>query len=233
MKTVYLIPTTLSDSPLNSVLPEYVLKDIIPNLTVFMVENLRTARRFLKKVDKQINIDSLQFCEIGKNADKNTIITFFQKYSTTHDIGILSEAGCPGIADPGADIVAMAHRKGVSVVPLVGASSLLMALMSSGFNGQSFTFNGYLPVQKEERAKMLKSLESKVQRHNQSQLFIETPFRNQQLFEAILTHCNERTNLCIACNITAEDEYIRTLSIRKWKEQTIHLHKRPTVFILG
>lgn len=233
MNTIYLIPTALSDSSLDGVLPKYVLEDIIPNLTVFMVENLRTARRFLKTVDRTINIDNLQFCEIGKNADVTVITAFFQKHSQIYDIGILSEAGCPGVADPGASIVAMAHHKGLNVVPLVGPSSLLMALMSSGFNGQSFTFNGYLPVQKNERAKSLKSLEILVQKYKQSQLFIETPFRNQQLFEAILTHCNERTNLCVACNITAKDEYIRTLSVGEWKKQVIDLHKKPTVFILG
>ncbi len=230
---VYLIPTNLSDSPLLNVLPEYVLKDVIPQLSVFMVENLRTARRFLKKVDKTINIDALAFCEIGKNANPTEVAVFFEKYAKQQDIGILSEAGCPGVADPGAEIVAMAHKRNIKVIPLVGASSLLLSLMGSGFNGQSFVFHGYLPVQKGERVKTLKCLEADVRNKKQTQIFIETPFRNRQLLEAILETCNKNTQLCIACNLTGKDEFIATKTIQQWKKQLPDLHKKPTVFLIG
>lgn len=233
MKTIYLIPCNLSESSLSMVLPEYVLKDIIPNISVFMVENLRTARRFLKKVDKAINIDALHFCEIGKNAKQSEMITFFEKHHKSSNIGVLSEAGCPGMADPGANIVAMAHRKGVQVVPLVGPSSFLLALMASGFNGQSFTFHGYLPVQKGQRAKTLKYLEVQVRKLQQTQIFIETPFRNMQLLEAIIEHCHPDTCLCIACNLTSDEEFIATKSLREWKSKVPDLHKKPTIFLIG
>ncbi len=231
--SIYLIPTNLSESPLSNVLPDYVLKDVIPQLSVFMVENLRSARRFLKKVDKSTNIDVLAFCEIGKNADETDIAAFFERYAKNQDIGILSEAGCPGVADPGARVVEMAHRRGIKVVPLVGASSLLLSLMGSGFNGQSFVFHGYLPVQKAERLKTLKRLETEVRNKKQTQLFIETPFRNNQLLEAILDTCHKDTKLCIACNLTAEAEFIVTKSIKDWKKALPNLHKKPTVFLLG
>lgn len=230
---LYLIPCNLSESTLSNVLPNYVLKDIIPQLSIFMVENLRTARRFLKKVDKFINIDELTFCEIGKNTNSVEVVRFFEKYCEISDIGVLSEAGCPGVADPGAGVVALAHRKAMQVVPLIGPSSLLLSLMASGFNGQSFTFHGYLPVQKGERAKVLKQFEVQVRRYKQTQIFIETPFRNKQLLEAILEHCHNDTQLCIACNITAADELIRTQTIRQWKKQLPNLHKKPTVFLIG
>ncbi len=231
--SIYLIPTNLSASPLSNVLPEYVLKDVVPQLSVFMVENLRTARRFLKKVDRTINIDVLAFCEIGKNANPTEVALFFEKHAQNQDIGILSEAGCPGVADPGAGIVAMAHKRNIKVIPLVGASSLLLSLMGSGFNGQSFVFHGYLPVQKGERVKTLKRLEADVRSKKQTQIFIETPFRNRQLLEAILEICHKNTQLCIACNLTADDEFIVTKTIQEWKKQLPDLHKKPTVFLIG
>ncbi|MBS9768738.1 MAG: SAM-dependent methyltransferase [Flavobacteriaceae bacterium] len=231
--SVYLIPCNLSESPLSNVLPNYVLQDVILRISIFMVENLRTARRFLKKVDKSIDIDALSFCEIGKNANPMEIEAFFEKYRGKQDIGILSEAGCPGVADPGASVVAIAHRRGVQVIPLVGASSLLLSLMGSGFNGQSFTFHGYLPVQKGDRLKTLRHLETEVRTKKQTQLFIETPFRNMQLLEAILETCHKDTKLCIACNLTAEDEFIVTKKIQEWKKALPNLHKKPTVFLLG
>ncbi len=231
--SIYLIPTNLSESPLANVLPKYVLEDVIPELSVFMVENLRTARRFLKKVDRTINIDAIAFCEIGKNANPTEVAVFFEKYAKMQDIGILSEAGCPGVADPGAGVVAMAHKRNIKVVPLVGASSLLLSLMGSGFNGQSFMFHGYLPVQKGDRTKTLKRLEADVRNKKQTQIFIETPFRNRQLLEAILETCHKNTQLCIACNLTAENEFIVTKTIQEWKKQLPDLHKRPAVFLIG
>lgn len=230
---LYLIPCNLSDSELSKVLPEYVLRDVIPQLSVFMAENLRTARRFLKKVDKTIAIDALHFCEIGKNADAMEVSAFFEKHNQTAEIGVLSEAGCPGVADPGAAVVAMAHQKGMQVVPLVGPSSLLLSLMASGFNGQNFTFHGYLPLQKGERAKTLKQLEIQVRKYKQTQVFIETPFRNRQLLDAILENCHKETQLCIACNLTAKDEFVATRSIQEWKRQLPDLHKKPVVFLIG
>lgn len=230
---LYLIPCNLSDSKLDTVLPKYVLEDIVPHLSVFMVENLRTARRFLKKVDASITIDELSFCEIGKNANSTEVAAFFEKYSHNNDIGVLSEAGCPGIADPGAGVVAMAHKKGMQVVPLVGPSSILLALMGSGFNGQQFTFHGYLPVQKGERANILKQLETQMHKMQQSQIFIETPFRNMQLLEAIVENCHSSTRLCIACNLTAQDEFIITKTIGEWQKNLPNLHKKPTLFIFG
>lgn len=233
MSSLYLIPCNLSDVALTQVLPDYVLKDIIPNLSVFMVENLRTARRFLKKVDRTIDIDVIQFCEIGKNANYNEVASFFDEHSKKMDIGVLSESGCPGVADPGADIVAMAHRKQVQVVPLIGPSSLLLSLMASGFNGQRFTFHGYLPVQKAERAKALKSLELQARKQKETQLFIETPFRNMQLLEAILENCHSETLLCIACNLTAADQMVVTKTVSRWKKSLPNLHKKPTIFLIG
>nr|WP_207778467.1 SAM-dependent methyltransferase [Balneicella halophila] len=230
---LYLIPCNLSDNKLDEVLPRYVLEDIIPNITVYMVENLRTARRFLKKVDRSINIDELIFCEIGKNSDRNEVSHFFEKHYDRYDIGVLSEAGCPGVADPGSEMVALAHQKGMQVVPLVGPSSILLALMGSGFNGQQFTFHGYLPVQKGERAKILKRLEAQVRKLQQTQIFIETPFRNMQLLDAIVEHCHPKSKLCIACNLTATDEFIQTKTVGEWKSNLPKIHKKPSLFILG
>lgn len=230
---LYLIPCNLSDNNLSKILPDYVLRDIIPTLSVFMVENLRTARRFVKKVNESIDIDKLKFCEIGKNADLIEATVFFEQHYDSHDIGVLSEAGCPGVADPGANVVAMAHKKGMQVVPLVGPSSLLLALMASGFNGQNFAFNGYLPVQKGERVKKIKYLEMQLRKFGQTQIFIETPFRNMQLIEAVLENCHKDTQLCIACNLTSEDEFIKTMSVRQWEKKLPDLHKKPTVFLIG
>lgn len=230
---LFLIPCNLSDTELNQTIPSYVLEDIIPNLSYFMVENLKTARRFIKKVKKDIVIDNLTFCEIGKNSDMKIANTFFHKNITTHNIGILSEAGCPGVADPGSQIVAMAHNtRDVQVVPLTGPSSILLSLMASGLNGQSFTFHGYLPMQNSQRKLKIKQLENNARKLNQTQIFIETPFRNNQMLEALLSQCSPNTVLCIASEITGESEYIKTQSIEAWKKETINLHKKPTIFLL-
>lgn len=231
---LYLIPCNLSSSSLSEVIPDYVLKDIIPNLSFFMVENLRTARRFLKKVDTGIDIDNLTFCEIGKSSNIIDTQIFFHEHIKNADIGILSEAGCPGVADPGSEIVALAHTvRGVNVIPLAGPSSILLALMGAGFNGQSFTFHGYIPVQKNLRSKKLKQMETNARKWKQTQIFIETPFRNNQMYESILVSCQSNTRLCIASNLTAVDEYIKTKTIREWQqEENIDLHKKPTVFLI-
>lgn len=231
MSTLYLIPTTLGDSELERVLPSYNT-NIVKTIQHFIVEDVRTARRFLKKVNPQINIDELQFYVLNQHTTVSEISSFIQPLKSGNNVGVISEAGCPAIADPGADIVAMAQTLGVKVVPLVGPSSILLALMGSGFNGQSFSFNGYLPVQPADRVKALKKLESRIYSENQSQLFIETPYRNMKMVEDILSNCQPHTKLCIAADITLQTEYIVTKSVKEWKNKVPDLHKRPTIFIL-
>lgn len=231
MPKLYLIPTTLGDSPVDNVLPKHV-QEIIKSTKVFIVENLRTTRRFLKKVDSTIKIDDLKFFELNKNTDNREFGKFLKPLKEGLDIGVISEAGCPAVADPGADIVDLAHRKGIEVVPLVGPSSILMAVMGSGLSGQSFAFNGYLPREKKERNIALKKLETLSYQNRQTQLFIETPYRNNQMFEAILSNCSSQTKLCVASNISLEQEFIKTKTVAEWKSEKIDLHKQPTIFLI-
>ncbi|MFV0521725.1 MAG: SAM-dependent methyltransferase [Mangrovibacterium sp.] len=232
MASLYLIPITLGETGLNSVLPTDNCK-IILKLKHFIVENVRTARRFLKQVDRSINIDDLYFYELNKHTDLKAIDDYLQPIVDGFDVGVMSEAGCPGIADPGADVVRLAHQKNMQIVPLVGPSSILLAMMASGMNGQNFAFNGYLPIKKQEKQQYLKMLENRVFRENQSQVFIEAPYRNLQLLDNLLVYCKPTTKLCIACNITCTDEYIKTKSIAQWKKQQPDIQKKPTIFILG
>lgn len=227
---LYLIPTTLGDTPIEQVLPPHNTR-IISNLRHFIVENVRTARRFLKQCDKGIDIDALTFYELNKHTDKNQIASYLLPMKSGESIGVISEAGCPAVADPGADVVAIAQREGYKVVPLVGPSSMLLAIMASGFNGQSFAFHGYLPIDAGERIKKLKQLEARAY-EDQTQLFIETPYRNQKLVEDILQHCKPQTRLCIAMNISCEDEYIVTKPIKAWKGKLPDMHKKPCVFLI-
>lgn len=231
MAKLYLIPTILSESQIEQVIPQGVA-EIIRNTKVFIVENLRTARRYLKMVDKSINIDQLTFFEMSKHSDPREYGRFLMPLSDGFDIGIISEAGCPAIADPGALIVDLAQRKGIDVVPLVGPSSILLSLMASGLNGQSFSFHGYLPIGDQLRTKTIKELETISKKLNQTQIFIETPFRNDKLFETIVNYCLLSTKLCIACNITANDEYIKTKTIKEWKIQKPDINKKPTIFLI-
>jgi 16S rRNA (cytidine1402-2'-O)-methyltransferase len=228
---LYLIPSTLGDTPVERVLPPYNT-EIVSRLRFFIVENVRTARRFLKKCHADIDIDKLTFYELNKHTDRNNIPEFLQPLKEGNSMGIISEAGCPAVADPGAEIVALAHREGYKVVPLVGPSSPLLALMASGFNGQSYAFHGYLPIDSNERAKAIKKLETHAYNENQTQLFIETPYRNQKLAEDILLHCKPQTRLCIAMNITCEDEYIATKTVKEWKNRLPDMNKKPCVFLL-
>ncbi len=228
---LYLIPTTLGDTPIEQVLPPHNTR-IISNLRHFIVENVRTARRFLKQCDKGIDIDALTFYELNKHTDKNQIASYLLPMKSGESIGVISEAGCPAVADPGADVVAIAQREGYKVVPLVGPSSMLLAIMASGFNGQSFAFHGYLPIDVGERIKQLKQLEARAYIEDQTQLFIETPYRNQKLAEDILQHCKPQTRLCIAMNISCEDEYIVTKPIKAWKGKLPDMHKKPCVFLI-
>jgi len=228
-RTLYLIPTILADDTQNQVLSPQII-DTIKNLNIFFVENVRTARRFISSLKLGKVIDELTFFELDKDTPEE--LTGERLLRLTQDAGILSEAGCPGIADPGAVAVSIAHKLDIQVVPLVGPSSILLALMSSGMSGQSFVFHGYLPIDKMERKKALQQLERDARR-GQTQIFMETPFRNNQLFEAIMETCTSEMLLCIACNVTGTDEFIKTLTVRNWKTARPDLHKKPTIFLLG
>lgn len=228
---LYLIPVLLGETAIDQVIPNYN-KEVVSELKFFIVENIRTARRFLKKCDPDIDIDSLTFYELNKHTEQKDISDFLNPMKLGESIGVMSEAGCPGVADPGADVVAIAQQRGYKVMPLVGPSSMLMAIMASGFNGQSFAFEGYLPIDSNERVSKLKQLEARSYKENQTQLFIETPYRNQKLAEDILQHCKPQTLLCIATNISCEDEQITTKSIKAWKSKLPDLNKKPTVFLI-
>lgn len=213
---LYLLPVTLGDTPIEKVLPSYN-KEIISGIRYFIVEDIRSARRFLKKVDKEIDIDALTFYPLNKHTSPEDISGYLKPLIGGASMGVISEAGCPAVADPGADVVAIAQRKKLKVVPLVGPSSIILSVMGSGFNGQSFAFHGYLPIEPGERGKKLKVLEQRVYAENQTQLFIETPYRNHKMVEDILQNCRPQTKLCIAANITCEGEYIQTRTVKDWK----------------
>lgn len=229
--SLFLIPVTLGETEHEKVLPSYN-REVILQIKHFIVENVRTARRFLKKEDPAIVIDELTFYELNKHTTAEQVAGYLTPLAKGEHVGIISEAGCPAIADPGADVVAIAQRNNYPVVPLVGPSSILMALMASGFNGQSFAFQGYLPIDSNERIQMIKKLEGHIYGEDQTQLFIETPYRNNKLAEELLRTCRPTTKLCIASNITCEDEYIRTLSIKEWKGKLPDMNKKPTIFLL-
>lgn len=229
---LYLIPVTLGDSTIDQVIPAFN-NQIINEIDVYIVENIKTARRFLKKAGLVKAIDDLTFYELNKRTHESEYATFLKGIENGKHIGILSEAGCPGVADPGAEIVNIAQQKNIRVVPLVGPSSILLALMASGFNGQSFCFNGYLPKEQKERVRKLKDLERAAKSKQQTQLFIETPYRNNHVFEDILKNCFESTKLCIAVDITLPTEQITTKTVADWKKTKIDLHKRPCLFLIG
>jgi 16S rRNA (cytidine1402-2'-O)-methyltransferase len=230
--TLYLIPVPLADEAADKSFTPYLV-NTINHITEYIVENEKTARRFLKAAGLKTPQSELILHDYGKhNRDKAHNAEFFAGLLQGNDVGLMSEAGCPGIADPGADVVAEAHRRGIRVVPLVGPSSILLALMASGFNGQSFAFHGYLPIDKAERSKRIKELEGFAERLKQTQLFIETPFRNDSFLEEILKSCKPATRLCIACNLTGADEMVRTLTIDEWKKQVPQLRKQPAIFLL-
>lgn len=228
---LYLIPVTLGDTPLDKVLPAYN-REVILQIKHFIVEEVRTARRFLKKVEPAIDIDSLTFYPLNKHTQAADIAGYLKPLMAGEPMGVISEAGCPAVADPGADVVAIAQRRGLKVVPLVGPSSILLSVMASGFNGQSFAFHGYLPIEQGERTKRIKMLEQRSYAENQTQLFIETPYRNRRLLEELVQTCRPQTRLCIACNVTCDDEYICTKSIKEWKGHLPDLEKRPCIFLI-
>ncbi|MFP5470107.1 MAG: SAM-dependent methyltransferase [Bacteroidia bacterium] len=227
---LYLIPTTLGESSIDFSIPKEAQEKII-SLRFFIVENVKSARQYLRTIDSQFPIDDCTFEELNKHTNPEDIASFLNPIFDGNDVGIISEAGCPGIADPGADVVSIAHEKNIHVIPFVGPSSMFMALMSSGMNGQNFAFHGYLPKEKSERIKTLKRLENSAKYG--AQLFMETPFRNNHLLEDVLENCNNTLKLCIACDITLSSELIKTKTIAEWKTSKPDLNKRPCVFILG
>jgi len=229
--SLFLIPVTLGDTSISRVLPDYN-KNVILSIKHFIVENIRTARRFLKQTEPDIDINVLTFFTLNKHTSKESISDFLKPIEEGYSVGIISEAGCPAIADPGADVVAIAQRKNIRVIPLVGPSSILLALMASGFNGQCFAFHGYLPIDNVQRVKTLKLLEQRVYSENQTQLFIETPYRNNKILDDILKTCKPATKLCIAADITLDSEYIKTLSVSDWKSRKPDLSKRVCIFVL-
>jgi len=229
--SLFLIPATLGDTAISKSLPDYN-KTVILSLKYFIVENIRTARRFLKKTDPGIDINALTFFTLNKYTSKETIADFLNPVEEGYSVGIISEAGCPAVADPGAEVVAIAHRKNIRVIPLTGPSSILLALMASGFNGQCFAFHGYLPIDSEQRIKTLKLLEQKIYSENQTQLFIETPYRNNKILDDILKTCKSSVKLCIAADITLDSEYIKTLPVVEWKKHKPDLSKRPCIFAI-
>lgn len=228
---LYLIPTRLGDSPPLEVLPISV-KKIIEQIDYYIVENEKTARAFIKKVNSRKPQSSLVLFKLNKFTDILDLPKFLEPCSQGEDIGLISEAGCPGIADPGADIVSIAHQKNIKVIPLVGPSSILLAMMASGMNGQNFAFNGYLPIDKQEKKKELKRLERLSFDSNQSQIFIETPYRNNKMLEDLCNLLDQNTKICIACDITLSTEFIKTQTVNEWKKNIVDLHKRPTIFII-
>ncbi len=228
---LYLLPVTLGDTELNTVLPAYNI-EIIQGIKHFIVEDVRSARRFLKKVDREFDIDSLSFYPLNKHTSAEDISGYLKPLLAGQSMGVISEAGCPAVADPGADVVAIAQRKNLKVVPLVGPSSIILSVMGSGFNGQSFAFHGYLPIELGERVKRIKQLEQRIYSENQTQLFIETPYRNHKMVDDLLQNCRPQTKLCIAANLTCEGEYIKTRAISEWKGKIPDLSKIPCIFLL-
>lgn len=229
---LYLIPVGMSDSPIDHYLPAHNV-EITRQIKHFIVENVRTARRFLKKCDKAINIDELTFYELNNHTDLSEVESFLAALAEGQPIGVMSEAGCPAVADPGALPVAIAQRKGYKVVPLVGPSSILMAQMASGFNGQGFAFNGYLPIETSARNQKIKELENDAYRKDMTQIFIETPYRNNRLIETLCKTLRPDTLLCVASAITDSDhESIVTLKVKQWAKRKYNYDKIPTIFLI-
>ncbi|MGA2405560.1 MAG: SAM-dependent methyltransferase [Bacteroidales bacterium] len=227
---IYLIPVTLGGDDFLKVIPEKVIS-LTRQLRFFIVEDIRSARRFLRLIDKEFPINDTVFFELNEHTAESDIAHYLEPVSNGSDIGVLSEAGLPGIADPGARIIALAHKKKITVTPFSGPSSILLALISSGLNGQNFTFNGYLPVKPAERSAKLRELEKKAG-EGYTQIFMETPYRNQKMLESITTSCHNDTMLCIAADITLSTESIKTMSIREWKRDLPSLNDKLVVFVM-
>jgi 16S rRNA (cytidine1402-2'-O)-methyltransferase len=226
---IYLIPSFLDDEAIQTI-PPYIV-EAVKDCQAFFVENERTARRYLKKIWKEIVIDNYEWFAIDKAEDQVQIF-FKQKIKERKNIGIISEAGCPGIADPGQALIAIAHEMNAEVKPLVGPNSILLALMASGMNGQRFQFVGYLPISEHDRAKAIRELESESQKKNCTQIFIETPYRNNQLIEAVMKACKPTTKFCIAVDLTSEKETIHTMRVSEWQKNKPNIHKHPAIFLI-
>lgn len=229
---LYLLPTLMGSETWEHVIPKEVA-DIAKNTRYFAVENLKTARRYLRKLDKCFPIDESTFFILNKKTPPTDLAAMLAPLRAGHDVAIVSEAGCPGVADPGADLVALAHQNGHFVSPLTGPSSILLGLMASGFNGQSFAFNGYIPKDRKKRVYTFKEYERMANKHGQTQIFMETPFRNNHLLEDLLNECLDTTFLCIACDLTLPTERVQTMTVAEWRENAFDLSKRPTMFLIG
>ncbi|MDR2287042.1 MAG: SAM-dependent methyltransferase [Prevotellaceae bacterium] len=228
---LYLIPTPLSNSDINGYLPARV-RDIINGLKYFVVEDLRTARRYISRLKIDTPIDELSFSLFNEHTDIKTIFSLLNPVFQGHDLGLLSDAGMPCIADPGEELVRMAHSNGVTVVPLVGPSSIFLALAASGLSGEKFSFEGYLPAKTPDLIKAIRKLEQQSRQENQSKIFIETPYRSAKIFDTILNTCSPNTSICVACDISALDEFIQTQQVKEWKNNIPDINKKPCIFIL-
>ena len=229
---LYLIPTVIGDGTQKETLTPPIIK-AVQKINIFIVENIRTTRRYIRTLDKEKDIDNITFYCFGKHNNIDLEKDFLPHIIQGQDVGIISESGLPCVADPGSKIVAYAHNFDINVIPLVGPSSILLALMASGLNGQNFTFNGYLPIDKSERKKSIRRLEERIIKIDQTQIFIETPYRNNQLFEALIKTCSKYTKICIATDITTFNENIKTKTALEWKNTKVIIPKKPTIFILG
>jgi len=230
--TLYLIPVMLGEMNYSRVLPDDNRK-VILSLKHFIVENVRSARRFLKKAAPEIVIDALHFIELNNHTSPEAIPSLLAPMGAGESVGLMSEAGCPAVADPGAEVIAIAHRKGYRVTPLVGPSSILMALMASGFNGQRFSFQGYLPVEAAKRVERIKALEARMVAEDETQIFMETPYRNHKLLDDLIRTCKPTTRLCVAAGITCGDEFIKTRPVKEWAGKFPDLNKKPAIFLIG
>lgn len=230
---LYLIPVPLGESVLiESSMPTFN-RQVINTIDEYVVENPKTARRHLKQMGIERSLQELTLHTLNEHTPDENISHYLDAINEGKNIGLMSEAGCPALADPGADLVRLAHKKNIEVIPLVGPTSILLALMTSGLNGQNFCFNGYLPKEQKERINKIKELERLVIKNNQSQLFIETPYRNDHLINDLLNTCSGETSLCIACDITQPEQFIKTLTVNEWKKQKPNINKRPAIFVLG
>ena len=229
--SLYLIPTTLGETEPLEVLP-LTIKRAVEQIDHYIVENEKSARRFIKKITPRKSQGSLRLLTLNKYTEPEILPQYLEACQKGFPVGVLSEAGCPAVADPGAIIVRLAHQAGIRVIPLVGPSSIILALMASGLNGQNFAFNGYLPIDSRERKKALRALEKRSRESNQTQLFMETPYRNDKLFEELTRILQGHTLLCIATDLTLKTEWIRTMSVSEWSGQSVDLHKRPTIFAI-
>ena len=226
-----LIPTVIGENTAQDTLPSIIF-DTIKHTDIYIVENIRSARRFIKKIYAEKNIEETIFYAYGKHDSINYEQDLLLHILAGEDVGLISEAGVPSVADPGSKIVEYAHNFNITVTPLVGPSSILLALMASGMNGQNFAFNGYLPIDKDDKKSKIKELERLSFQKNQSQIFIETPYRNNKMFEDLIKNLSDSTNLCIACNLTLKNEFVRTLSINEWGKNKINIDKNPAIFII-